>query len=231
MLDPQGRAEVMDTIRYLNKEEGKTIVLITHYMEEASEADRVFIMADGAVTDEGTPREVFSHKDKLEEAGLLPPLATQVYYDLKEKGLDLGKCPVTLKAVSYTHLDVYKRQVLSFLCSESLVIIVSSGRVRNNKNHRGKRLKYERVRRRSCSDSRVNRRPACLLYTSNTAGRDMVHQRGSRPAYLFAWLEGDVYKRQPVARFHRARREPHYVYDRLSDGAETGTGDAGLFHD
>ncbi len=51
MLDPQGRAEVMDTIRYLNKEEGKTIVLITHYMEEASEADRVFIISDGAVTD------------------------------------------------------------------------------------------------------------------------------------------------------------------------------------
>ncbi|WP_407926966.1 energy-coupling factor transporter ATPase [Christensenella tenuis] len=97
MLDPQGRAEVMDTIRYLNKEEGKTIVLITHYMEEASEADRVFIMTDGVVTDEGTPREVFSHKEKLEQAGLLPPLATQVYYDLKEKGLELGLCPVTLK--------------------------------------------------------------------------------------------------------------------------------------
>jgi len=66
-------------------------------MEEASEADRVFIMTDGVVTDEGTPREVFSHKEKLEQAGLLPPLATQVYYDLKEKGLELGLCPVTLK--------------------------------------------------------------------------------------------------------------------------------------
>ena len=97
MLDPKGRAEVMETIRYLNKEAGKTIVLITHYMEEAAEADRVFVMSDGVVTDEGTPREVFSHKEKLEEAGLMPPLATQVYYDLKEKGLVLGKCPVTLK--------------------------------------------------------------------------------------------------------------------------------------
>lgn len=97
MLDPQGRKEVMDTIKYLNKEEGKTVILITHYMEEASEADWVFVMTDGVVTDEGTPREVFSHKEKLDEAGLMPPLATQVYQDLKEKGIDLGICPVTLE--------------------------------------------------------------------------------------------------------------------------------------
>ncbi|WP_082903335.1 energy-coupling factor transporter ATPase [Christensenella timonensis] len=97
MLDPQGRREVMDTIRFLNKEQGKSVVLITHYMEEASEADRVFIMTDGRITDEGTPREVFSHQDKLDEAGLLPPLATQVYQELKEKGMDIGQCPVTLE--------------------------------------------------------------------------------------------------------------------------------------
>ncbi|MEA4854340.1 MAG: energy-coupling factor transporter ATPase [Christensenella sp.] len=96
MLDPKGRDEVMDSIRYLNREQGKTIVLITHYMEEAAEADRVFIMNSGKITDEGTPREVFSHKDKLAEAGLLPPLATQVYQELLEQGMDLGKCPVTL---------------------------------------------------------------------------------------------------------------------------------------
>lgn len=97
MLDPQGRGEVMDTIRFLNKEQGKTVVLITHYMEEASEADRVFVMTDGKITDEGTPREVFSHKEKLDAAGLLPPLATQVYHELKEKGIDIGDCPVTLE--------------------------------------------------------------------------------------------------------------------------------------
>ncbi|MEG0257219.1 MAG: energy-coupling factor transporter ATPase [Christensenella sp.] len=95
MLDPQGRAEVMDTIHYLNREQGKTIVLITHYMEEASEADRVFVLSNGVVSDEGTPHEVFSHKEKLEQAGLLPPLATQVYYDLKERGMELAMCPVT----------------------------------------------------------------------------------------------------------------------------------------
>lgn len=97
MLDPQGRGEVMETIRYLNQEQGKTIILITHYMEEASEADRVFVMTDGVITDQGTPREVFSHQEILEHAGLTPPLATQVYYDLKEKGVELGMCPVTLK--------------------------------------------------------------------------------------------------------------------------------------
>ena len=75
MLDPQGRKEVMDTIKYLNKEEGKT---------------------DGVITDEGIPREVFSHQEKLDEAGLMPPLATQVYQDLKKNGIDLGVCPVTL---------------------------------------------------------------------------------------------------------------------------------------
>lgn len=96
MLDPQGRKEVMDTIKYLNKEEGKTIILITHYMEEASEADKVFVMTDGIITDEGIPREVFSHQEKLDEAGLMPPLATQVYQDLKKNGIDLGVCPVTL---------------------------------------------------------------------------------------------------------------------------------------
>ncbi len=96
MLDPQGRSEVMETIRFLNKEQGKTVVLITHYMEEASEADRVFVMTDGKITDEGTPREVFSHKEKLDAAGLLPPLATQVYHELRAKGMDIGDCPVTL---------------------------------------------------------------------------------------------------------------------------------------
>lgn len=96
MLDPQGRAEVMKTIRRLNREEGKTIVLITHYMEEAAECDRVYVMNGGKITDQGTPAEVFSHRDKLDEAGLLPPPATQIAHDLAEKGIDLGT-PVTLE--------------------------------------------------------------------------------------------------------------------------------------
>lgn len=96
MLDPQGREEVMKTIRRLNREEGKTIILITHYMEEAAECDKVFVMNDGRITDSGTPAEVFSHRNKLKEAGLLPPPATQVAYALEDAGVPVEGCPVTL---------------------------------------------------------------------------------------------------------------------------------------
>ena len=96
MLDPQGRSEVMKTIRRLNREEGKTIILITHYMEEAAQCDKVFVMTDGRITDEGRPAEVFSHLDKLEEAGLLPPPATQVAHALEKAGIPLEGCPVTI---------------------------------------------------------------------------------------------------------------------------------------
>ena len=95
MLDPQGRDEVMQTIRRLNREQGKTIVLITHYMEEAADCDRVFVMTDGRITDEGTPGEVFSHQDKLDEAGLMPPPATQIARGLADAGISLPETPVT----------------------------------------------------------------------------------------------------------------------------------------
>ncbi|MEG2203099.1 MAG: energy-coupling factor transporter ATPase [Christensenellaceae bacterium] len=96
MLDPQGRQEVMDTIRFLNKEQGKTVLLITHYMEEASEADRVFVMSKGKITDSGTPEQVFSHTEILKEAGLMPPIATQVYKDLEQNKIELSRCVVTI---------------------------------------------------------------------------------------------------------------------------------------
>ncbi len=97
MLDPQGRQEVLDTIRRLNRQQGKTIVLITHYMEEAAECDRVFVMEQGRITDEGKPTDVFSHRKKLEDAGLMPPVATQIALGLKENGIQLATCPVTLE--------------------------------------------------------------------------------------------------------------------------------------
>lgn len=97
MLDPQGRQEVMDTIRRLNREEGKTVILITHYMEEAAGCDKVFVMTDGRITDEGTPGEVFSHADKLADAGLLPPPATIAARMLEDKGVHLGGSPVTME--------------------------------------------------------------------------------------------------------------------------------------
>ncbi len=96
MLDPKGRDEIMGTIRYLNKERKKTIVLITHFMEEAVECDRVFVMNRGKIIDQGTPREVFAHADKLSEAGLMPPFAAQAAKRLKERGIDLKKHPLTL---------------------------------------------------------------------------------------------------------------------------------------
>ncbi|MGI6152309.1 MAG: energy-coupling factor transporter ATPase [Christensenellaceae bacterium] len=96
MLDPSGRNEVMDTIHALSKEHGKTIVLITHYMEEAIHADRVFLFNKGKVTLEGTPEEVFTNKGKIEEAGLMPPFATRVYEILKERGVELSGRSLTI---------------------------------------------------------------------------------------------------------------------------------------
>ncbi|MBF8984080.1 energy-coupling factor transporter ATPase, partial [Lutibacter sp. B2] len=89
MLDPSGRNEVMDTILKLNKEENITIVHITHFMEEAVNADRVIVMEKGQVILEGTPREVFSKVKELKELGLDVPQVTELAYNLKETGMDI----------------------------------------------------------------------------------------------------------------------------------------------
>jgi len=99
MLDPLGRDEVMKAIRTLNKKHGKTIVLITHYMEEAADADRVFVMSKGKVIDEGAPREVFFHTDKIEEAGLMPPFAAQVAEKLRKQGVEIDRSITTEELV------------------------------------------------------------------------------------------------------------------------------------
>lgn len=96
MLDPEGRAEVMDTVGMLNAQ-GKTIIFITHYMEEALLADRVFIMTGGQVTKSGTPREVFSDREALREAGLSTPPHIALYHRLKDKGQIDGQCPLTIE--------------------------------------------------------------------------------------------------------------------------------------
>lgn len=88
MLDPSGRAEVMETIKKLNAS-GTTIILITHYMEEAAEADRVVVIDDGKKLIEGTPREVFSHPDTLGAAGLAVPQATALMIGLKKRGMNV----------------------------------------------------------------------------------------------------------------------------------------------
>ena len=89
MLDPNGRAEVIRTVRELNRKEGITAVLITHYMEEVIDADRVIVMDDGAIVMDGTPREVFSQVEKLKEYRLDVPQATELAYELKKAGVDL----------------------------------------------------------------------------------------------------------------------------------------------
>jgi energy-coupling factor transport system ATP-binding protein len=85
MLDPSGRREVLDTIMKLNKDEGITILLITHYMDEAVKADRVIVMDDGMIKLDGTPREVFSNTDKVKSLQLDVPQSTQLINDLNIK--------------------------------------------------------------------------------------------------------------------------------------------------
>jgi energy-coupling factor transport system ATP-binding protein len=89
MLDPLGRKEVINTIAKLNKDLGITIVLITHYMEEAVEADRIIVMDQGKVVIEGNPREVFSNVPKMKKIGLDVPQVTELAYELKQSGINI----------------------------------------------------------------------------------------------------------------------------------------------
>ena len=89
MLDPGGRAEVIRTVRELNRAEGVTVILITHYMEEVVDADRVIVMDQGKVVMTGTPREIFSQVEQLRKYRLDVPQVTLLAYELKRKGLDL----------------------------------------------------------------------------------------------------------------------------------------------
>lgn len=89
MLDPQGRKEVMDTVIKLNKEFGITVILITHYMDEAVKADRVVVMDGGRIAIDGTPKEVFKNVEKMKGLGLDVPQATELAYRLRKKGFKL----------------------------------------------------------------------------------------------------------------------------------------------
>ncbi|MBO5111598.1 MAG: energy-coupling factor transporter ATPase [Clostridia bacterium] len=87
MLDPHGRREVMNTIERLNREEGITVIMITHYMDEATRADRVIVMNRGKIYMDGSPSEIFCRAEELWHAGLEVPQATEFVYRLKELGL------------------------------------------------------------------------------------------------------------------------------------------------
>ncbi len=89
MLDPSGRREVIRAVRGLNDVEGVTVILITHYMEEIIHADRVFVMDEGRIAMEGTPREVFSQVERLQELRLDVPQVTLLAHELKKRGVRL----------------------------------------------------------------------------------------------------------------------------------------------
>ena len=89
MLDPVGRKEVMKTVHELNKIEGVTILLITHYMDEVIDADRVIVMDEGKIVMQGTPRQIFSQVDKLKGYRLDVPQVTELAYELKKQGVPM----------------------------------------------------------------------------------------------------------------------------------------------
>ena len=89
MLDPSGRREVLSAIRTLNKERGITVVLITHHMDEAMDADRLIAMNDGRLVMDGTPAEVFTQVDALRAMGLAAPDTVELLYGLRQNGMDV----------------------------------------------------------------------------------------------------------------------------------------------
>ncbi len=95
MLDPIGRRDVLHTVRQLNRERGVTVVLITHHMDEAAQADRLIVLSRGQVVADGSPREVFSDVEGLKAVGLTVPETTRLLWELRQAG-----CPVPLDALS-----------------------------------------------------------------------------------------------------------------------------------
>lgn len=97
MLDPMGRSEVIKTIKRLNREQGITVVLITHYMDEAAEADRTVVIDGGEIALDGTPREVFSNVERIKELGLDVPQVTELAYELKKLGVEIRNDVLTVE--------------------------------------------------------------------------------------------------------------------------------------
>ena len=90
MLDPIGRSEVLKTIKELNRTSGVTVVLITHHMDEAAQADRLVVMSKGKVIADGAPREVFKQVEKLKEVGLTVPETTELLWELQKAGVNVS---------------------------------------------------------------------------------------------------------------------------------------------
>lgn len=108
MLDPNGRKDVIKTVHQLNKKEGITVLLITHYMEEVIDADRVIVMDEGKVVMDGTPKEIFSRVKELKQYRLDVPQVTELAYELKEAGVDLPDGILTIDELLEYLLPVVK---------------------------------------------------------------------------------------------------------------------------
>ena len=107
MLDPIGRREVLETVHRLNREKGITVILITHYMEEVIDADRIFVMSAGKVAMQGTPREIFTRSEELRELRLEVPQAAELAHELAKRGIPMP--PAVLSAEEFA--EAYKSAV------------------------------------------------------------------------------------------------------------------------
>lgn len=110
MLDPKGRAEIISTLHRLNRDEGITVVLITHYMEEAENADRVIVMNDGEIIADDKPKVIFSDVERLKKVGLDVPQTAELLYNLKKNGFAVDTHALSIKEAA--------EQIISALHSE-----------------------------------------------------------------------------------------------------------------
>ena len=110
MLDPKGRAEIISTLHRLNSEKGITVVLITHYMEEAENADRVIVMNDGEIIADDKPKVIFSDVERLKKVGLNVPQTAELLYNLKKNGFAVDTHALSIKEAA--------EQIISALHSE-----------------------------------------------------------------------------------------------------------------
>ena len=108
MLDPNGRKEVIRTVTELNRREGVTVVLITHYMEEVIGADRLVVMDDGKVIMDGAPREIFTRVEELKRLRLDVPQATELAYELKQCGISLPESVLSMEELAEAILPLWK---------------------------------------------------------------------------------------------------------------------------
>ena len=118
MLDPRGRKEIIDTLVKLNKEKGITVILITHFMEEAEYADRVLVMTDGKIVSSGKPKDVFSDISTIKKAGLSVPQTTEFLSVLASKGLNVDKTIISSDSCADNIINLIKSNMGSFAFSE-----------------------------------------------------------------------------------------------------------------